>query len=286
MLGTCRGGTQLLRRLPRLLVATASLIGVAALTAAPAEAKVAPNPAFLPFKYCPAKEKGVVDCVVATTLGGEVKLGNKSVPIKNPIVLQGGLRASGEQLVGATEGQTFDSPPQTVPGGLVGIEGLGGEVSATTELAGAPSAVLINQANTLDEKGIAVVLPLKVTLHNAALGEHCEIGSEASPILLHLTTGTTSPPAPNSPISGSRGTITLPEGGEIEKLTGAVEVDNAFSTPEATGCGGLLAFLVNPVVNLDIGLPAASGHNTAILEGNLELAQAKYVRKAHVLPKT
>jgi len=251
-----------------------------------AGAAVAPNPAFLPYKNCPAKSKGVKICVLAITTSGEVKLGSKSVPITQPITLQGGTTEQSEQLVGATNGETVASPPEPVPGGLTGIEGVGGELLAQTELAGEPSAILVNEGNDLDEKGIAVELPLKVKLENTLLGEECLVGSNASPILLHLTTGTTTPPSPNTPISGSKGNLTkIEQENTILTYTGVKLVDNSFSAPAATGCGGAEAFLINPIVNEDAGLPSASGNNTAKLEGSLSVAFAFAVRKAHVLPK-
>ncbi|HUA11194.1 MAG TPA: hypothetical protein VMA83_04240 [Solirubrobacteraceae bacterium] len=256
---------------------------------APAQAKSVPNPAYEQFKYCPAKAKGLHYCLVAKTLGGEVKLGSKSVPITKPMTVQGGISKSSEQLVPATEGQSFVGEPEPVPGGLAGIEGLegvAGELSARSELAGPPSSIILSAENTIDETGTAVELPLKVKLENTTLGETCEIGSDASPILLHLTTGTTSPPSPNSPIKGSHGTLSVAEEGNIVRFTGTKLVDNAFSAPEAKGCGGLLESVIDPVVNLDSGLPSASGNNTAILEGTMELAIPKAVRKAHVLPKS
>ena len=264
---------------------TSLTVALLLVCAAGASAKTTPNPEYLPFKECPARTKGVIFCLVATTTGGEVKLGSKAVPIEHPIVLQGGVANKSENLVPAT-GQTFISPPQTVPGGLVGIEGLGGEVTARTELAAPATAVVVNEANTVDESGIAVRLPLKVHLENPALGSSCYVGSEADPIVLQLTTGTTKPPAPNTPIKGSKGNLTFREGGNIIALTDVSLVDNAFAAPEATGCGGLLSLVLNPLVNAIIGLPSAAGNNTAILDGSIELATAKAVRAAHVLPKT
>jgi len=254
--------------------------------AAPALAKVEPNPEFLPYAHCPAKVKGVKRCLYATTTGGEFKLGNKTVPINKPIVLQGGLTETSEQLVEPVGAAAVSPVTLTVPGGLIGIEGLGGEVTATAELAGPASSILVSQVNYLNRTGIAVSLPLKVTLGNPLLGQECVIGSEASPILLHLTTGTTSPPPPNKPISGSSGKLTANKEGTIISFPGASLVDNSYSAPAASGCGGALGFLINPLVNGIVGLPAASGENTAVLNGTLTEAVTSAVRKAHVLPKT
>jgi hypothetical protein len=204
------------------------------------------------------------------------------VPIDKPIVLRGGLMKKTGQFVPASNGETLSKTTLTVPGGLIGIEGLGGEVTATTELALPPSEVAVSEKALLTSTGTAVQLPVKIKLGNALLGSSCEIGSASNPVVLKLTTGTTTPPSPNKPITGSRGTLTL---GSVEIFTGTSLVDNSFAAPAAHGCGGLLELLVNPLVNTIIGLPAASGHNTAILGGTLEAASAKEVKKAHVLPK-
>jgi hypothetical protein len=149
------------------------------------------------------------------------------------------------------------------------------EVTATAELAG---TIGINETNFVDETGTALTLPLKVKLSNPFLGETCYIGSNSHPVTLNLTTGLTNPPPPNKPIEGSAGEINV-----IEELLTAEKVslvDNAFSAPGSEGCGGILSFLVDPVVNAKVGLPAAAGNNTAIQNGTLKQAGADVV-KAH-----
>jgi hypothetical protein len=48
----------------------------------------------------------------------------------------------------------------------------------------------------------------------------------------------------------------------------------------ATGCGGIFSFLLDPIIDAKLGLPAAAGHNTAILTGTLKQAGAKKVRQS------
>jgi hypothetical protein len=111
------------------------------------------------------------------------------------------------------------------------------------------------------------VLPIKIRLQNALLGDKCYIGSDAHPIVLELSTGPTAPPAPNTPISGTRGELTfvpVSDTASLIKGSGAVLVDNAFSVPGATGCGP--AGTLNATVNQRQGLPSPAGRNTAILE--------------------
>jgi hypothetical protein len=123
----------------------------------------------------------------------------------------------------------------------------------------------VSEYNLLLEEGVALKLPVKVHLENPFLGSECYVGSSSSPLIWNLTTGTTSPPGPNKPITGTSGTITTKDEGEIVTLTGTKLVDNAWSAPTATGCGGILAFIVDPIINSTVGLPAASGSNTAEL---------------------
>ncbi len=114
--------------------------------------------------------------------------------------------------------------------------------------------------------------PLPVLGENPFLGSKCYVGTSSSPIIWPLTTGPTSPPEPNKSITGKPGFVELKDSFEIAELTENTLVENAWSAPAATGCGGILSFLVNPVVNSLVGLPAGSGHNTAILNNTIDTA--------------
>ncbi len=237
------------------------------------------------FSDCPVATSA--ECVVSPTFDGEFKIGRKPVPISTPILLQGGLLTSElteNTLVAAADGNTLSKTALTVPGGLTGIVGLeGSEVTATAEIAGPASSVHINREEVLSSRHPGIVLPLKVKLGNPLLGEECYIGSDAEPILLHLTTGTTSPPAPNTPITGSRGTTHIR--GQILEVSGVSLVDNSFSAPGVTGCGGpLLSAVYDPILDLDIGLPAAAGSNTAIMNSKLEQVPPEDVVKYWQIP--
>jgi len=187
-------------------------------------AAATPTGEYSVFKQCPLSVSGVVSCIFATTTGGEVKIGSTTVPITNPIVLQGGLKQSGFEtpFVAAADGNTLSKVAQTVPGGLLGIvapeffppilraifneiinHGPTG-VTATTELVGPAQ---YNFFSLLIGEGPGVVLPVRVKLGNAFLGNSCYIGSSSHPVTLNLTTGTTAPPGPNTPITGDLGTI-------------------------------------------------------------------------------
>jgi hypothetical protein len=252
------------------------------LPVAPASA-ISVQKEYAKFADCPFNAPGLKGCVVAETTSGEFTIGSRTVPITKTITIQGGLNTATGELIPAADGNTLSKTPLTLPGGLLGIPGLeiGGEVTATAELAG---TAFLHAAAVIEEKGVGAMLPLKVKLSNPALGEECYIGSPAEPVLLQLTSGTTSPPGPNKPISGKRGDIVF-EPSVIIHLGNNTLVDNAFSAPGVNGCGGLLAILLDPAIDLDAGLPAAAGQNTAILNGTLDETTPASVKAHLALPE-
>lgn len=260
---------------------------------------------FARFNKCPLSNTAVEVCVYAETNAGQFKLGSKSVPLVNQQILQGGAipAVPGEvfsqlTLAAPTSGPALSKTPQPVPGGLLGItapswwpqilkdlfnetinNGFTG-VTATTEVAGPVSGIKLSLLNTLLGTGTALELPVKVKLDNPFLGSSCYVGSNSNPIRVKLTTGTTSPPPPNTPITGSPGELGGLEGGAIVFNKNNKLVDNSFSAPGANGCGGILfSWLVDPFVNSIVGVPSAAGNNTAILEGNTYLGDAHFIRE-------
>jgi hypothetical protein len=289
-----------LARVRSLVVAVAAIASLAALGAASPALAVEhhPKPPFEQFKDCPLANKTINDCIFAQTKSGEFKVGKKTVPIVNTITLQGGFIGLEGNLtfVAAEDGNTLSKTAQPVPGGLLGIvapsflpkflqelfnefinKGITG-VTATTELAAPASSIGLNTENLIEEKGIALSLPVKVKLSNPFLGESCYIGSNAHPIVIGFTTGTTSPPKPNEPIKGKAGTFEEEDEFLLIRLKNNTLVNNSFAAPGAEGCGGIFSFLIDPAVNAELGVPAAAGNNTAVLNGTLETANAEAVR--------
>jgi hypothetical protein len=261
----------------------ATLLGAALVASLAALSSAAPGAfasEFEEFKQCPTSNPSVVTCLIAKATSGEFTVGNRTVPIKHTVTLQGGLVEIPETgtftLAAAKNGETLSKTPQTVPGGLIGIEGLFGEVTATTELAKPASSVVLSPENLIIAEGTALTLPVRLKLGNPLLGNSCYGGSSSHPITLNLTTGTTSPPKPNKPISGKTGTITEGEDGEVLVITENSLVNNSFSAPGVEGCG-LIPFLFDPIVDASMGVPDAEGHNTAILDGTIKLASAEHV---------
>lgn len=233
------------------------------------------------FADCPLATPQLEDCVYSPVTGGEFVLGSKTVPINKTVTLQGGLKTQSTELVPAADGNTLSKTALTVPGGLTGIEGLGGEVTATAELAG---PVNLNSTALLRGEGQAIALPLKVKLSHPVLGAGCFVGTEAEPVNLALTSGSTNPPGPNTSIKGNAGKLSFKAGGTIDLVSGTVLVDNAFGAPGASGCG-VLPLIVDPLVNVAAGLPSAAGKNTAIMNAALELASPERLQAQLALPE-
>lgn len=274
---------------------------------------------FAPFDYCPltafANHPGSTvlntRCLYTLTEGGSVTLGKKVVPIVNPVTFRGAFgKAAGSEIIGGTTythispffeasgGPSLSDTPQPVPGGLLGLippassppsiraltalynERGASNVTATLEAAG---EIFVSEFDLLIEEEVAQRMPVKIHLENPFLGSSCYIGSNSSPIIWNLTTGPTSPPAPNKPIVGSTGALGFEDNTKITHLVGAQLVDNAWSAPVATGCGGALAPIVDPLVDASIGLPSPAGRNTAIL-GNIYIHTASQKAVEEELP--
>lgn len=276
----------------RPLLAAVVMAGVLGVSASSASA-VAPTGDYVNFKNCPYTNTAVASCLYSKITSGSFKLGNASVPITaaTPIVFQGGFTTDPNTLVStfypAVGADTLVKQPIKVPGGLIGLVDTGGfggflislfnaavasvnDVYATAELAGPAK---FDFFGFLIGSGTALELPLRIHLENPFLGSNCYIGSSTTPVRLKLTSGTTAPPAPNTPISGSLGTLTFNGPGTVTTATGASLVDNSFSVPAATDCGYLLLdkLLITAAVNLKEGLPAAAGKNTAIQTGTTQV---------------
>jgi hypothetical protein len=270
------------RRAALACLAAACLVLTACAGASAAE-KINPEE-FAKFVNCPINLGKA--CTYAETLSGEFKMGSKQVPITTPVILQGGLAYLGTEtlpLIPPRFGaEAMSKSTQTIPGGLTGLtELIGGPVYATAEIAGAPSDVLVTAVFLGFGHDTAVQLPIKVHLENPILGPNCYIGSDANPIVLHLTDGTTKPPPGTEPISGKIGTNEGRDKGRLITFINNTLVDNTFPVPAATGCG--TGFLLEPIitaaVNLDAGLPAAAGKNVAVLTGNFYTTLSTWVEK-------
>ncbi len=105
-------------------------------------------------------------------------------------------------------------------------------MTATTELAGPAKAVGVHLNNLVEAEGTALELPVKIKLDNPFLGSKCFVGSNSHPIVIDLTTGTTSPPPPNTPISGKVGEVKFEDEFTIVHITNNSLVNNSFAAPD------------------------------------------------------
>jgi hypothetical protein len=288
------------RRIGRMLCLTATAAVLLSAFGA-ATASATPTGEYSVFADCPLEHRPLKGCIVSKTFSGEFTLGKQTVPIVSTQTLQGGyFEEEGAEgvftLVEAIHGETFSKTAQSVPGGLLGlvkcneIKGAGlledaarvacelvfengvTGVNATAELAGPASVVKIDEENILSETGVGMKLPIKIKLENPLLGSKCYIGSNSEPVVLELTSGATSPSEPNRSIKGKLGELGERGEGGILVINNNTLVDNDFKAPGVTGCGGLFASLLDPIIDEKIGLPAAAGHNTAVLNNNIEQA--------------
>lgn len=284
-----------MRKVPRWLLAAGLTVAVCALSAGPAMAatKKKTSP-FAVFTQCPTSITNLTDCVYSKSTSGSFTIGSTTVTIgSTPIVFQGGLEttANGDIFEGAANGDTLSQVPLTVPGGLLGLtppdlfpqplQGIIDQainsfngVAATAELVGTPA---FSFENFLTGDGPTVSLPVQIQLSNPFLGNACYIGSSSDPVTLNLTTGTTSPPSGVTPLKGTHGKLQFKDQGNLVLAPRDSIVDNTFAVPGATGCGGIFSALVDPIVDLKTGIPAAAGTSSAVLDGSSDLASASAV---------
>lgn len=268
-----------LAHIRKLLVTLAALVALIALAPSVASATTTPAAGYGQFTGCPNPAQATTElCFHTVFTSGELKVGKIEIPIGTPITYSGGITSSGNVVFNAFGG--MPPVPQSVPGGIVGLTGLTWlagvltpaeqEVDADIELAGTPGPPW---PETLS-------LPIKIHLTNPVLGKNCYIGSNANPIVLDLITGTTSPPPPNKPITGTEPEFLLTPN-EVLDLENGTYVDNSFAVPGANGCvltlPGYIPISINGLINSQNGLPSAAGKNTAILDFDTELVESAIV---------
>ncbi len=253
------------------------------------------------FAQCPTKTTGVAHCLYSVTTGGEVLLGKKRAPITNKVILQGGYSEENEEtgfesFTAASNNETLSKAAQSVEGGLLGIVPEAGEpflvklleeyflknklleLNATLELAKPASEIKLSTFSLLAKFGTALELPVKVHLENPFLGRSCYVGSSTSPIIWNLTTGKTSPPEGHEAIKGKAGFPEVLENGELTEIKENELVENNWKAPEASGCGGIISFLLDPIIDAEAGLPSAAGVSVAKLQNTISTATVESVK--------
>jgi hypothetical protein len=286
----------------------AGLTTLAGLVSAGSASAVTLNGDWAPFNRCPVTNPtmlaadGVIRqafCAAADSPSGSATIGSTTVTTGDTN-LQFGLvtdTSTNPETVTAFSppGGAVVAAPAQVPGGLLGlmcpslipvisqicqtlVNSPLNAVSAVVESAGDPSNInLLAQL----QKGVPILtLPVKIQLQNPILGSNCFIGSDSNPILLHPENLTT--PTVSNVRFKTNGTPA--KGGPMFALvTNATQGDSTFSVPTASGCGGLLSLLIDPIVNAKLGLPSPSGSNSLVLNDSTN-ELASFVNSARLAP--
>ncbi|MDW5593509.1 hypothetical protein VSS74_04120 [Conexibacter stalactiti] len=191
-----------------------------------------------------------------------------TVPLGESLEIRGGLRqvGTGAEFLPARGTNGFFARDIQVPGGLLGINFPlpGNAVTAKAQLVGPASNIRVDLSTN------SVSVPVKLKLTNPLIGSGCQIASDSNPVRLNLITGTTAPPAPNTPISGSFGTPAFFD--TYLTFTGARNVDNSFAVSGANSCGFFpIGILIDGLVNAKLRLPSAAGNNTMIVVNDVAI---------------
>jgi DNA-binding beta-propeller fold protein YncE len=203
-------------------------------------------------------------CLASNSTHGSITIGTTTTATGNSNLQVGVIineTTSVFTVVGSPTGALVADPAQVTAGGVT--------VTATVESAGLPSNFNFIAGIEL---GVPIItIPIKIHLQSLPgaavdLGPSCFIGSEQDPILLNpentdLTNATAKfepfdkngVPDPNGPL-------------ETIVVAGAVQGDNTFAVPGATGCGPNGDGSLDAVVNAVTGLPSPSGLNNLVLD--------------------
>ncbi|SNS91013.1 hypothetical protein SAMN05443665_101256 [Actinomadura meyerae] len=213
-----------------------------------------PIPSSFDFSDCPPLPDGASpnysQCWVGVVTSGTFKVGNFDQAIEEPIRITWATTFNTSTFETKNVFGAIDAPKMLVQPGLFG-DPLLSAVYAKVEYAGGFEMPVSSD--------MEINLGLKVRLINPFLGNNCTVGTNDNPIAVNLTTGTTSPPAPNTPITGEPATIAQADPPVLQ----AKHVGNSFAVPGAKGCvfgGGVADWLVNQVG----GFPSPAGENTMI----------------------
>jgi hypothetical protein len=226
--------------------------------------------AWAPFDRCPVDDPSMIatdggatllaTCIASDSPNGSITIGNTTA-ITGDTNLQFGSvlnESTGTFSVVPPANGAIKSDPVQIPNTPVGT------VTAITTSAGAPSDFSLFAGISLNTP--IITLPIKIQLENPTLGPSCFIGTLQNPIVLHPET---------TDLSNAKLTLLNfdPSGavnpnGPIEALEvgGAVQGDNTFSVPGATGCGPNGDGSLDSVVNAVLGLPSPSGSNHLVLD--------------------
>jgi hypothetical protein len=277
------GGQNMRTRYRKILFAATTALASMAIVASAADA-AKPAAPYEDFAGCQNynENEAAGFCTKVTFSGGHLTLGKRNIPITAPIVLRGNLEQGTGDFKFNSEGGIVPVR-QSVEGGLIGSTGnkkLDEEIAKVKALSVYATIELAGQPGQFEEFPFTV--PIKVHLENRFLGSACYIGSTASPIVLNLTTGTTNPPAPTAPLTGTPAGPFEEEASRpaVRVQSGGVLVDNTFSVPGANGCQlnvGSHHLNIDSLVNSTWGLPAAAGKSQAVFNYGVQIVSPEVV---------
>ena len=224
-----------------------------------------------PFTRCPVDDPVMLAadgvntipvCVTSNSTHGSITIGTTTTMTGNSNLQMGLVANNGTFTVIAPAGGALIADPATVNAGGV-------TVTATVESAGPPSDFDLIAGLSV---GVPIVtLPIKIHLESLPgaavdLGPSCFLGSDMDPIVLHPENTDLSNAMPSSMGFNPDGTPN-PNGPLFTiVVAGAVQGDNTFAVPGASGCGPNGDGSLNSVVNAVVGLPSPSGANHLVLD--------------------
>jgi NHL repeat len=227
--------------------------------------------AWAPFNRCPVDDPAMLAtdsintasfCLASNSTHGSIKIGNLPTQTTGNTNLQAGLAGDLTGPVIPPPGGALVADPVQITGTPVGT------VTAVTQSAGTPSDFnLIAGIQT----GVPIItLPIKIQLQNPALGPSCFIGSDQDPIVLHpvntdlsqaqIHQATLLEPFDRNGVPNLVGPLTS------LLSTGAVQGDDTFAVPGASGCGPNGDGSLDAAVNAIVGLPSPAGNNHLVLD--------------------
>lgn len=232
------------------------------------------DPRYTAYAGCP-NTADVLLCMRAVTRDGHIQIGTTDVPIDTNVILSGGLtpdpvRGAPWQNLSFTSSGGITGNPLPVPGGLAGLTGIS-EIILNIITLGAnrvyAQAVPAGQIR-LNAFSQELSMPIKVNLLNPFIRPGCSIGSNSNPVVLTMIVGTTSPPAPNRPITGRAPSYVGPDPADanVFLVQDLKHVDNSFAAPRTYTCDLLGFGLISGLIDSRVGLPSAGGRNEAVFD--------------------
>lgn len=252
------------------LLAVAAMVLATMSVASPASA--VETDLYDPFTKCPTDHELLNDpdfmfagggCVASIAKPGSTfTIGDRTTETTSPSVTQWAFGSFDDELgsLPVVPGSTsVTAEPEEVEGGLLGLvppEEVAPLLDPLDPILGVQSQV--EAAGDVSEWLLAPpTTRLKIKLINPVLGDDCYIGSDDDPIVLHAEDWVEEEAAQ---LSFSND----PNGFEVFVIhsTGGVIRNDAFSVPEARGCGP--AGILDPFINERVGLPSPEGENEAV----------------------